>query len=254
MARRNRSVISRLVAVLGVLLGLGLLAQLRVEVPGSPVPPAPVLHPTPRVVPSPSASAPISERPERVTPLPTRPPAAPEPVEAVPLGEVEVSVYGGGVAYPVDCGLQSVVARGPGWIRWSVEPGVCVVRGMRRDGAFTVFGDDVSLQVGPGEKVEVSLPMPVHRTGGIGVRFEMTDGGARVVQVVAGTPAAEAGLGVGDLILEVNGQLTRDMDAVDFVRTMTGDEGTDVEFVVGYGSGDDWVEEVVTATRTFLSG
>ncbi len=60
----------------------------------------------------------------------------------------------------------------------------------------------------PIPEVPEVTPLPSERPY-LGIRFVMRARGAEIVEVVPGTPADEAGLRVGDIILEVDGQQVR---------------------------------------------
>lgn len=51
------------------------------------------------------------------------------------------------------------------------------------------------------------LPTPPPNSGYLGVGLEPGDGGVRIMQVLPGTAAAQAGLKVGDLIISLNGKM-----------------------------------------------
>ena len=67
---------------------------------------------------------------------------------------------------------------------------------------------------------------------GIGVRIEISDGWTTVVTPLADTPAEEAGIEAGDLIVEVAGESTRGWSSDDAVLAMRGDSGATVELGV----------------------
>jgi hypothetical protein len=151
---------------------------------------------------------------------------------------------------PVDCeGL------GPGPPRVTRIPtGPCTVRAMRRDGALFARSEPVTVEVLDDDTAYVQLELASTRTGGIGVRFAPDDAGVRVLDVVEGSPAEEAGLHEGDLVLDVGGVPTAGMDADTFVEHMTGAEHTDVTFTVGWADDTGMVRETVTVVRQFLDG
>ena len=132
--------------------------------------------------------------------------------------------------------------------------GPCTVRAWRRDGALFARSEPVTVEVGPTDPAYVLLELASARTGGIGVRFMPDEAGMRVVEVVPDSPAEEAGLSAGDLVLDVDGQPTADMNVETFVSLMTGAEGSDVTFTVGWTGDTGLVEETVTVARRFLDG
>ena len=139
-----------------------------------------------------------------------------------------------------------------GFGEFRVGEGACVVRAGRRDGALWARSRAVEVQVPARGEEYVQVELSSRRTGGLGVSIRPAEGGIRVVRVMPGTPAAELGLEAGDLIVEVDGVDTRDLDMRDFVQTMTGPEGTAVDFVVEYETEEGVSQEALSITRTFL--
>ncbi len=203
------------------------------------------------------------------TPLKVRPrPQEPSAVESSEVGQVrrttpsvaapdraviEARVGPSGWVRVLDCKVLSRTRRG-GAFHLIVAPGPCELRGERRDGMLTVFGTARTLRPRAGDRLEVSLPMPEGRVGGIGVRFEPESEGMRVLHLVEGSPAWSAGLEPGDLIVEVDGAPTADMESVEFIQRMTGEESTDVSFVIGWDGDTGWTEESLDVARQYLSG
>lgn len=158
-----------------------------------------------------------------------------------------------GVAMDGDCGRRRYsVTEGEGDVR--VPAGRCTLVAWRRDGALRTMSEPVDVDVVAGGDVTAALVIPFERTGGIGVQIEEADDGVRVVDVLPGTPADEAGLRPGDVIVEVDGTPAALLSLSDFQSLMTGPEGTDVDFVLGYEGDSGAVEEPIVVTRTFLGG
>ena len=177
-----------------------------------------------------------------------------EPLSAGPdRAVIEARVAKGGWVRVLDCRVLSRTRRG-GAFHLIVAPGPCELRGERRDGMLTVFGTARTVHPEAGDRLEVSLSMPEGRVGGIGVRFQPESEGMRVVHLVEGSPAWSAGLEPGDLIVEVDGASTADMESVEFIQRMTGEEGTDVSFVIGWDGDTGWTEETLDVARRYLSG
>ncbi len=128
----------------------------------------------------------------------------------------------------------------------------CVVRAGRRDGALWAQSQSVEVAVPEGGQEYVQLEVSSRRTGGLGVSIRPANGGIRVVAVMPGTPAAQLGLEPGDLIVEVDGLDTRDLAMQDFIQTMTGPEGTAVDFVLEYETDTGISQEAMSIVRTFL--
>jgi C-terminal processing protease CtpA/Prc len=140
-------------------------------------------------------------------------------------------------------------------------PGECVIEAVRRDGALFRRSDQASLRlVADAGPQSVRLQLPEERTGGIGVRFLPINSGMRVVSVVEGGPAWDAGLEVGDVIVTVDGEAVDGLEQQEFVRRMTGPEGSSVEFEILYrdpesdGLTNEPVVERVRVNRRYLDG
>ncbi len=159
---------------------------------------------------------------------------------------------------PVDCeGFDYDVARR---LHSAVAPGSCTVEAATRDGALMRRSDQVTVRLVAGAEPQVvRLELPSERTGGIGVRFMPTGSGMRVLSVVEGGPAWEAGLEVGDVIISVDGEAVDGLDQQEFVRRMTGPEGSSVEFEISYRDdveepSSEPVVERVRVRRRYLDG
>jgi C-terminal processing protease CtpA/Prc len=153
---------------------------------------------------------------------------------------------------PVDCPSVQRWGRAGGVLH--VPVGFCTIRAWRRDGVFHTLGQPETFEVGPDDPTYALLELPSARKGGIGVRFMPEADGMRVMEVVPGSAAADAGLEAGDLVLDVAGQPTAGMETATFVELMTGAEGTDVTFTVGWSGDTGLVEETLTVARRFLDG
>jgi hypothetical protein len=129
------------------------------------------------------------------------------------------------------------------------EPGEC--RAFRRDGVLLARSDAWSVGGEPGE-FDMELVLPFERTGGIGIGFEATEEGMVITEVHPETPAGRAGLEPGDLIVEVDGLPAGALDAMEFVETMTGPEGTGVTFTVAYATDTGFATEEHRVVRSYL--
>jgi len=72
---------------------------------------------------------------------------------------------------------------------------------------------------------------------GIGAEIKATDAGIQVVSPLEGTPAFEAGIKPGDIIISIDGASTIGMELVKAVRMLRGREGTGVTLQVRQKSG-----------------
>ena len=68
--------------------------------------------------------------------------------------------------------------------------------------------------------------------GGIGIKFDMVESEARIVEVIEETPAAKAGLRVGDVILAIDGEPIRAMDRGDISARLRGAVASDLSLTV----------------------
>lgn len=94
------------------------------------------------------------------------------------------------------------------------------------------------------------LEMFEHQVGGsfsgIGAEVDLHQNRIRIVTPLEDSPAWEAGVMAGDLILEIDGESTLDMPLTEAVRRLTGEEGTDVTIRVRR---EDGSEDELTITR-----
>ncbi len=64
--------------------------------------------------------------------------------------------------------------------------------------------------------------------GGIGIRFDIDGGDPRIVEVIEDTPAARAGLQVGDVIMLIEGQAIQGLDRADISNRLRGAVASEV--------------------------
>jgi len=240
----------RLAVVGAILAGLWLLSLLRVDVPEDP------------------RADPLVLRVKRPIPV-HRYRAYDEPIPIytsdidtdLPPARAEVSVHvidssgvpAEGVAVTVSGCDEDTQVGGP-VIAFDIQAdATCTFQAVRRDGLLMARSASETLMVEGGPNT-VILDLPTARTGGIGVQFRPHEEGMQVVWVMPGTPAARAGLEPGDVVLEVGGVPAASLESHDFIGLMTGPEGSEVDFVVGFESEEGFVEEEVTVTRQFLDG
>ena len=84
---------------------------------------------------------------------------------------------------------------------------------------------------------------------GIGVWISAEAGSLQVVAPVPGSPAEEAGILAGDLIVEINGQTTEGMDDASAVNALVGPAGETVELVVQRPPSEERMEFSVVRQR-----
>ena len=86
---------------------------------------------------------------------------------------------------------------------------------------------------------------------GVGVTITLEESGdIRVIEVVAGGPAEEAGIQVEDLIVKVEGQSVSGMNLNDIGKQIQGEENTTVSITVLRGSEEKTMEVTRRAIRT----
>jgi len=94
-------------------------------------------------------------------------------------------------------------------------------------------------------KVEVE-----NEFGGLGLQISSQTGQLRVISPLVGTPAYEAGIQAGDLILKVGETPTEGLSINDAVRLMKGRAGSDVSLTVFHPSNNS--EETLTLMREVI--
>lgn len=67
---------------------------------------------------------------------------------------------------------------------------------------------------------------------GVGIEITIQNGRLTVVSPIEGTPAFEAGIKPGDVIIKIDEELTRDISIMDAVHKIRGPKGTKVELTV----------------------
>ncbi len=89
---------------------------------------------------------------------------------------------------------------------------------------------------------------------GIGIEISLEQGRLSVVSPIEDTPAYKAGLQAGDLILEINGESTRDMTLMDAVKRIRGKKGTPVNLLILHKDSNKPVEiPIVRGTIPIVS-
>jgi len=114
------------------------------------------------------------------------------------------------------------------------------------DGMLKSLGDPYTVYLSP-EENRLLEEQTKGEYSGIGAALQKKDGGLMITSVFAGSPAAEAGLGPGDLIVAVDGKPTRDEALDASVARIKGEAGTKVRLTVRKKGADDEVE--VTLVR-----
>lgn len=81
---------------------------------------------------------------------------------------------------------------------------------------------------------------------GIGIEISMEQGRLTVVSPIEDTPAFKAGLKAGDIILEIDGESTRDMGLIDAVKRIRGPKGSKVKLMILHRDGTRPIEVAIT--------
>ncbi len=215
------------------LAGLVAIALLRWAGTGPAAPPPPG---------GPRAEEEPAPRPLRREPRPVAPP----PVAAgAPSGlRVRIVDEGGrpdpaAWAEAVDCpALRAGASTEPTVLAYAVDPGPCALRAVRADGLARTEGPITTVEVPPGEVVEVELGLSSVRTGGVQLAFQPTDEGVRVMWVPPDSDLDRAGVARGDALVAVGGRALAGLDPADVRALLAGPEGAEVQLEV-LRAGDD---------------
>jgi len=68
--------------------------------------------------------------------------------------------------------------------------------------------------------------------GGLGIEISAAKGAIRIVAPIEDTPAWRAGIKAGDIIIKIDGELTRDMSLPEAVKLMRGKPGTSIVLTI----------------------
>ncbi|MDX8406252.1 MAG: S41 family peptidase [Mariprofundus sp.] len=79
--------------------------------------------------------------------------------------------------------------------------------------------------------------------GGLGIEISAAEGGIRIVSPIEDTPAYQAGIKAGDLIIKINDSLARDMSLAEAVKIMRGKPGTSITLTI-FRQGEDAPMEI----------
>ncbi len=143
------------------------------------------------------------------------------------------------------CGGRRQRVEPDGSFRLLVESLDCEVRAVRIDGAFVARAE---AWVDEDTYDDVALVLPDFRLAGMGMGIEEIDEGIGVTRVLADTPAWDAGLVEGDIVVAVDGVPTVELSVWEFIELGTGEEGTEVELEL---LGDTGIE-VLTLVRELV--
>jgi len=68
--------------------------------------------------------------------------------------------------------------------------------------------------------------------GGLGIEISAAQGGIRIISPIEDTPAFRAGVKAGDLIIKIDGELTKDMTLPEAVKKMRGKPGSAITLTI----------------------
>jgi len=87
--------------------------------------------------------------------------------------------------------------------------------------------------------------------GGLGIEISLSNGLLTVISPLRGTPAYDAGILAGDIILEIDGKSTERILLDEAVRILRGKPGTDVTLTIRH-PGSRLVDSKITITRAII--
>ncbi len=129
------------------------------------------------------------------------------------------------------CG-QVVNVDGSGRFRMELAAGACALQAHRADGLYRATSPVVEVAGQPGDERVVTLDLPRWRLAGVGVDLAPHPDGAELVGVYDDTPASDAGLEAGDVVVEVCRSEIEGMDPEELQERLVGPEGTEVIYTV----------------------
>ena len=110
-------------------------------------------------------------------------------------------------------------------------PGPCRVSASRSDGVVIVDGESVEVEVPEGGDVVVDLWVPEQTWGSVGLWLEQAEP-VLVREVVADSPAEEAGIEAGMRVLSIDGESPVGCDRGWLLSCLHGPEGSVVELEI----------------------
>ncbi|MFH1411072.1 MAG: S41 family peptidase [Candidatus Omnitrophota bacterium] len=82
--------------------------------------------------------------------------------------------------------------------------------------------------------------------GGLGMEIGIRDGVLKVIAPIEDTPAFKAGVKAGDMIVKIEGEITRGMTVNDAIKKLRGDPGTKITFTVIREGTDKIIDFTIT--------
>lgn len=103
------------------------------------------------------------------------------------------------------------------------------------NGLFEALGDPHSAYLSD-EEMRDMYDTTMGRFGGVGLSISKVENGVQVVTPIEDTPAYNAGISAGDIIVEIDGENAIDLNIEEVVRKLRGEPGTTVEIKLIRGS------------------
>lgn len=155
------------------------------------------------------------------------------PEEKLQIGGRVVTEAGlaAGRVFVRGCGAWTRADRDGGFFLM-VDPEPCTLRAMRRDGVFTMRSRPVPVDPTDGREILLEMGLPDFPAAGVGVSLAEDPQGFRVRQVFDDSPAQDAGLRSGDLIVAADGVDAVDFDTWSFIDFVLGPPDTEVTYTV----------------------
>jgi len=140
-----------------------------------------------------------------------------------------------------------------GQLETPLNPGSYYLYASTPDGEFQSEAKEISISAGEGLEVTFVIPSPepVIPIGFPGVILEKTEiEFAEVTAVIPGSSAAQIGLGIGDVVIEINGMLVKDLNPNEVLQSLQGELNTAVNLVLVVEDNGRLVDVPVNLTRS----
>lgn len=108
----------------------------------------------------------------------------------------------------------------------------CLVTAYRVDGAIRAQSIPEEIAITPGDEIAVRFDLPEETFGGMGFSFRPVEEGVEVLGVRDGSPAEQAGLASGDVVVAVDGEPIEGIETTDFISMGPGPVGSKVTLTV----------------------
>ena len=116
-------------------------------------------------------------------------------------------------------------------------------------GMIDALNDPYTIYIPPEELKQFTTVIEGSFTG-IGAEVDQHERRLRIVSPLQDSPAWNAGVRAGDIVLEIDGESTLDLPLREAVNRLTGERGTDVTILVLHESGD---KQEITITRDTIN-